>query len=78
MGDNKSMEVVKKTLKERKSLGMFFTPLWLVDYMTSLIDINGMSYDRLKVLEPACGTCQFLRRVRDKFKYLDMDCVGVE
>lgn len=78
MSDNNSMEVVKKTLSERKSLGMFFTPLWLVDYMIGLIDINGIPYDRLKVLEPACGNCQFLRRIRDKFKYLAMDCVGVE
>ncbi|HHY43269.1 MAG TPA: N-6 DNA methylase [Coprothermobacter sp.] len=45
----------------RKENGVFFTPPWVVDYMISLIDEQHLtSKERLSILEPAAGMCQFL------------------
>lgn len=48
----------------KKDWGIFFTPQWVVDFMVSLIDENRMNLTDLKILEPACGICQFLHGIK--------------
>ena len=63
---------VRATLKGKK-LGQYFTPRPLVQVMTSLVGrekiINQiLTNKKIKVLDPACGTCGFL-------VYLMQDCL---
>ena len=44
----------------KKDWGIFFTPQWVVDFMVNLIDDGMMDLSNIKILEPACGICQFL------------------
>lgn len=48
----------------KKDWGIFFTPQWVVDFMISLINENILTYP-IKILEPACGICQFLLGIRN-------------
>ncbi len=50
----------------RKNWGVFFTPRWMVDFMIDLIDRDKVKQTDLKILEPACGICQFLQRIKKK------------
>ncbi len=61
-------EIVKKVKDRRKDFGIFFTPEWVVDFMTGLIEREGMDFKNLKILEPACGGCQFLRGIKRRRK----------
>jgi len=45
----------------QRERGYFTTPEWLVSFMLSLARVGG---GPLKVLEPACGDCVFLRAAR--------------
>jgi len=49
----------------RRNWGIFFTPLWVVDFMVNLIEEERLGSSDLKILEPACGICQFLLRIRE-------------
>lgn len=56
----------------KKDYGLFFTPEWVVKFMVNLVDyklleekiING---EDVKILEPACGLCQFLKAIKDSY-----------
>ncbi len=48
----------------KKDWGIFFTPDSVVKFMISLIDRDLLKGESLKILEPACGICQFLEGVR--------------
>lgn len=48
---------------ERKKLGQFYTPEYIIDYILDTIPLKGT--DRL--LDPACGSGGFLIRAYDKF-----------
>ena len=49
----------------RKDKGIFFTPQWVIDFMVGLIDEEVLEgRDGVKILEPACGICQFLYGIR--------------
>jgi len=54
----------------RRNWGIFFTPLWVVDFMVNLIEEERLGSSDLKILEPACGICQFLLRIRENRKRL--------
>ena len=57
--DNHIKEINKQISPLKKDLGIYFTPKWIVDFMVSLINKK----KNLKVLEPACGVCQFLHAI---------------
>ncbi len=44
----------------KRDWGIFFTPPWVIDFMVSLIDEDKICRSSIKILEPACGVCQFL------------------
>ncbi len=54
----------KKVKHVKKSWGIFFTPQWVIDLMVSLIDEDRLCLTNLKILEPACGICQFLYGIK--------------
>ena len=56
--------VISRVRSVRKNLGVFFTPQWVVDFVVSLIDERTLDVNDLKVLEPACGICQFLAGIK--------------
>jgi len=66
----------------RKELGIFFTPKWMVKFMVNLINLDVIRKSgKVKIMEPACGFCQFLMEVRDSFKKSrinNLSMVGVE
>ncbi|EDP73194.1 site-specific DNA-methyltransferase (adenine-specific) TthHB8I, partial [Hydrogenivirga sp. 128-5-R1-1] len=65
----------------KKIWGIFFTPEWIVDFMTNLIDENKLNLSDLKILEPACGICQFLHGIRKNKKHIFIHAskrIGVE
>jgi len=67
--DNHVKEINKQILPLKKNLGIYFTPKWIVDFMVSLINKK----KNVKILEPACGVCQFLHAIDFALKK-----VGVE
>ena len=54
---------------ERKRLGQFYTPDYIIDYILNSIPIK-VSY---KLLDPACGSGGFLIRAYDKFLKISID-----
>ena len=57
-------EISDKLNHIKKNLGIFFTPQRTVDFMVNLIDEENLNSDSIKILEPACGICQFLYGIR--------------
>ena len=56
--------VVNNKIKHiKKDWGIFFTPQWVVDFMVNLINENELP-QTTKILEPACGICQFLLGIK--------------
>ena len=53
----------------KKDWGIFFTPQWVVDFMVNLID-DRLNLTDLKILEPACGICQFLQGIKKNKKHI--------
>ncbi|HIC96904.1 MAG TPA: DNA methyltransferase [Aquificaceae bacterium] len=65
----------------KKDMGIFFTPQWVVDFMVNLIDERNLDASSVKILEPACGLCQFLIGIKRNKKYIFKNAVvkvGVE
>ena len=63
------MKDITHTISEKiepikKDFGIFFTPQWVIDFMVGLIDVSLLSGGNLSLLEPACGVCQFIQRIR--------------
>lgn len=50
--------------EERKSLGQFYTPEWIIDFIIKRLPIAS----KKTILDPACGSGGFLIRVYDKLK----------
>lgn len=48
--------------RERKDLGQFYTPQFIVEYLIEQLDLTSKS----QILDPACGSGAFLTRVLDK------------
>lgn len=65
----------------KKDWGIFFTPQWVIDFMTTLIDEERLDINNLKILEPACGICQFLLGIKNNKEGIFRDAItkiGVE
>ncbi len=65
----------------KKDWGIFFTPQWVVDFMVSMIDERNLDTRSVKILEPACGMCQFLIGIRKNKKHVFENAIvkiGVE
>ncbi len=65
----------------KKDWGIFFTPQWVVDFMLNLIDEDKLNLTDLKILEPACGICQFLHGIKKSKNHIFNQAskrVGVE
>lgn len=54
----------------KKDWGIFFTPQWVIDFMVNLIDESKLNSTDIKILEPACGMCQFLIGIRKNKNHL--------
>jgi len=67
--DAHSVIASKKFKHIKKDWGIFFTPQWVVDFMVYLIDEKSLSTNNLKILEPACGICQFLTGIKKRKKH---------
>ena len=50
--------------EERKALGQFYTPRWIIDFIINKMPIN----HKKTILDPACGSGGFLISVYDKLK----------
>lgn len=73
--------ILNKTLKNKKDYGIFFTPEWVVDFMTKLIDIDKIQNKKnIAILEPACGLAQFLFGIKRNYPFVfeRAKLVGVE
>ena len=57
-----------KIKRIKKDWGIFFTPQWVVDFMVNLIDERNLDAKNAKILEPACGNCQFLLGIKKNKK----------
>ncbi|MHA1221653.1 MAG: N-6 DNA methylase [Candidatus Heimdallarchaeaceae archaeon] len=55
--------------EERKELGQYYTPIWIINYILNAIDLDTNS----KILDPACGSGGFLINAYDILleKYLE-------
>jgi len=65
----------------KKDWGLFFTPQWVVDFMVNLIDEKDLDPSNIKILEPACGICQFLIGIKRSKKNIFENAVvkvGIE
>jgi len=65
----------------KKDWGIFFTPQWVVDFMVNLIDEKKLDIRSVRILEPACGICQFLIGIKKNKKHIFENAVvklGVE
>lgn len=65
----------------KKDWGIFFTPQWVVDFMVNLIEERSLDTSSIKILEPACGICQFLMRIKRNKEHIFENAeikVGVE
>ena len=54
----------------RKEQGIYYTPTWVVDYIVRFsieeaLNRKGARFERLRVLDPACGSGTFLLRAFD-------------
>jgi len=72
--------ILEKVGVSRRDMGMFFTPDEVVEKMVSLVSSHIWRREHLRILEPACGMCQFLmgikRKVPDAYRHAEK--VGVE
>ncbi len=65
----------------KKDWGIFFTPQWVVDFMVNMIDERNLDTRSVKILEPACGICQFLIGIKKNKKHIFENAlvkIGVE
>ncbi len=65
----------------KKDWGIFFTPQWIVDFMVNLIDGRNLDTSSVKILEPACGICQFLIGIKKNKEHIFENAavkIGVE
>ncbi len=65
----------------KKDWGIFFTPQWVVNFMIDLIDEDTLDFTDLKILEPACGMCQFLHGIETNKNHIFIQAskkIGVE
>ena len=69
-----------KIKRIKKDWGIFFTPQWVVDFMVNLIDERNLDAKNAKILEPACGNCQFLLGIKKNKKHIFENAlkIGVE
>lgn len=58
------LKINNKLRHIKKDWGVFFTPQWVVDLMVNLIEEDKLDLTDLKILEPACGICQFLLGIK--------------
>ncbi len=74
--------VINNRIKHiKKDCGIFFTPQWVVDFMVNLIDEKNLDLKNTKILEPACGICQFLMGIKKRKKHIFENAsikIGVE
>ena len=78
--------ILKKTEKRarltenhvhRKEQGIYYTPTYIVDYIVrgtlgELLEGNGVDTERIKILDPACGSGSFLIKA---FDILNQECL---
>lgn len=65
------LKVNNKVKHIKKDWGIFFTPQWVVDFMINLIDDEKLNKTtNIKLLEPACGICQFLLGIKRNKEYI--------
>ena len=67
--ESKTDEVRKKVDVIKKDFGIFFTPDWVVDFMMGTIaeEMQRMRNEKIDILEPACGLCQFLYGIKRNY-----------
>jgi len=65
-----TISVNNKVRHIKKDWGIFFTPQWVVDFMVNLIDEGLIDLSNIKILEPACGICQFLLGIKKNKNYI--------
>jgi len=65
-----AVSVNNKVKHIKKDWGIFFTPQWVVDFMVNLIDEKKLDLSNVKILEPACGICQFLFGIKKKKSHI--------
>ncbi len=59
----------------RKEQGIYYTPTWVVDYIVrftidSALQRKGTSPEKLRIMDPACGSGSFLLRAYDRMREL--------
>ena len=63
---NKSLDYTKKTsTKHKHNLGQFFTPNTLTKYLLSTLP---NSRKKVQILEPSCGSGEFIKEIKNKYK----------
>ncbi|RLC48518.1 MAG: hypothetical protein DRH57_02020 [Candidatus Cloacimonadota bacterium] len=62
---NNNVEAYFTDQSIKKDCGIFFTPEWIIDFMTGLINYDKYT-DKAEtiILEPACGLIQFLSGIK--------------
>lgn len=74
-------KVSEKVKHIKKDRGIFFTPQWIVDFMVNLIEEDRINLTDVRILEPACGICQFLFGIKKNKNHIftqALERIGVE
>jgi Eco57I restriction-modification methylase len=72
-----SIDITNKLAKEtKKNEGIYFTPKTIINRImntfVNYVDTNGVNIER--ILEPSCGSCEFVRALDDLFEDVVIDC----
>lgn len=73
-----SYKITKElTATIKKNNGIYFTPSNIInkslDYISEYIENNKLIIK--KILEPSCGSCEYVTRIDKLFKNINMDCI---
>lgn len=69
--DSKTLEYIRETdLAHRKKFGQYFTPRTIRD---ELLHHLPTGYKKLKILDPACGTGEFLASAAEHFPWAELE-----
>ncbi len=71
-----SLQLTKKLSKTvKKNYGIFFTPPKIIDALMTYCIKHLQSSKEIRILEPSCGSCEFVRYLDNKFVDAHIDAI---
>ena len=70
-----TLELTKSlSIKEKKDYGIFITPKVIVSHLLSIV-ISAETFPIKRILEPSCGSCEFVRACDNLFTGVQIDAI---